>query len=139
MKTAKRVNIKCSHHTHIHGFPGGSEWRICLQCRRSGFSPWVWKIPWRREWLPSPVFLPGEFHGQSRTLVGYSPWGHKELNMAKQLSILSYTHTHTHTHTQTIMSMMNVLIILLWQSFSNTDSYQILITLNLYNILIISQ
>ena len=36
----------------------------------------VWS-PWRREWLPTPVFLPGEFHGQ-RSLVGYSPWGHKE-------------------------------------------------------------
>ena len=34
------------------------------------FSPWVWKIPWRREWLPTPVFLPGELHGQ-RSLVGY--------------------------------------------------------------------
>ena len=35
------------------------------------------KIPWRREWLPTPVFLPGEFHGQ-RSLVGYSPLGRKE-------------------------------------------------------------
>ena len=39
--------------------------------------PWVMKIPWRREWLPTPVFLLGEFHGQ-RSLVGYSPWGLKE-------------------------------------------------------------
>ena len=39
-----------------------------------GFDPCVRKIPWRREWLPTPVFLPGEFHGQRR-LVGYSPWG----------------------------------------------------------------
>ena len=42
-----------------------------------GFDPWVWKIPWRREWLPMPVFLPIEFHGQ-RSLAGYSPWGCKE-------------------------------------------------------------
>ena len=35
-------------------------------------SPWVGKIPWRREWLPTPVFLPEEFHGQ-RSLAGYSP------------------------------------------------------------------
>ena len=48
-----------------------------LQCKRLGFSPWVGKIPWRREWLPTPVFLSGEFHGQ-RSLVGYSPCGHKE-------------------------------------------------------------
>ena len=45
-----------------------------LQTRRPGFNPWVRKISWRREWLPTPVFLPGEFHGQ-RTLVGYSPQG----------------------------------------------------------------
>ena len=51
--------------------------RICQQCRRPGCDPWVRYIPWRREWLPSPVFLPGEFHGQ-RSLAGYSPWGHRE-------------------------------------------------------------
>ena len=38
---------------------------------------WVGKIPWRRKWQPTPVFLPGESRGQ-RSLVGYSPWGHKE-------------------------------------------------------------
>ena len=38
------------------------------------------KIPWRREWRPTPVFLPGEFYEQRR-LVGYSPWGHKESDM----------------------------------------------------------
>ena len=51
--------------------------KICLQCRRPEFNPWVRKIPWRREWQPTPVFLPGEFRGQ-RSLVGYSQWGHKE-------------------------------------------------------------
>ena len=44
------------------------------------FSPWVGKIPWQSKWQPTPVFLPGEFRGQ-RNLVGYSPWGHKELDM----------------------------------------------------------
>ena len=48
-------------------------WRICPQCGRPEFDCWVRKIPWRREWLPTPVFLPWEFHGQ-RSLVGYSPW-----------------------------------------------------------------
>ena len=70
-------------------------WRICLQCGRPGFLPWVEKIPWRREWQPMPVLRPGEFHGQ-RSLAGYSPWGHKELAMTEWLT---YTHTHTHTHT----------------------------------------
>ena len=58
--------------------------RIHLQCRIPGFDPWVGKIPWRRAWQPTPVFLPGESHGQ-RNLAGYSPWGHKELDMTEQL------------------------------------------------------
>ena len=44
----------------------------------AALDPWVGRIPWRREWLPMLVFLPGEFHGQRR-LVDYSPWGCKEL------------------------------------------------------------
>ena len=51
----------------------------CKRFKRRGFDPWVRKIPWRRAWQPIPVFLPGEFHGQ-RSLVGYSPWGSKELD-----------------------------------------------------------
>ena len=42
------------------------QWRICLQCRRSGFDPWHRKIPWKREWLSTPAFLHEEFHGQGR-------------------------------------------------------------------------
>ena len=53
----------------------------------------------RREWLPTPVFLPGEFHGQ-KSLAGCSPWGHKESDMTEQLT---HTHTHTHTHTQELL------------------------------------
>ena len=48
----------------------------------------VGKIPWRRKWLPTPVFLPGEFHEQS-SLVGYSPWGHKELDTTKRLTLFT--------------------------------------------------
>ena len=60
------------------GFPGGSEGKeFACNVGIPGFGPWVGKIPWRREWLPTPVFLPGEFHGQ-RSLVGYSPWGRKQ-------------------------------------------------------------
>ena len=51
---------------------------IC-QCRRCRFDPWVGKIPCRRKWQCTPVFLPGESHGQRR-LAGYSPWGCKESN-----------------------------------------------------------
>ena len=46
--------------------------------RRHGFDPWVRKIPWRRTWQPTPVFLPGEFQRQ-RSVAGYSPWGHKRV------------------------------------------------------------
>ena len=69
------------------GFPGGviGKESTC-QCRqrpkRRGLNPWVRKIPWRTEWQPTLVFLPGESHGQ-KSLVGYSPWGSKESDMTK--------------------------------------------------------
>ena len=47
------------------------------------------ELAWRREWQPTPVFLPGEFHGQ-RSLAVYSPWGHKELDTTKQLQFTSH-------------------------------------------------
>ena len=50
--------------------------------QRSRFDPWVRKITWRREWQPTPVFLPEEFHGQ-RSLVDYSPWGCEESGMTE--------------------------------------------------------
>ena len=64
------------------GIPLWLSWsRIRLQCRRPGFDPWVGKIPWRRERLPTPVFWPGEFHGP------YSPWGSKESDTTEWLSL----------------------------------------------------
>ena len=53
-----------------------------LQHTRGGFHPWVWKIPWRRKWQPTPVFLPGESHGWRR-LADYSPLDDKELDMTE--------------------------------------------------------
>ena len=54
-------------------FPWWLRWsRICLQCGRPGFNPWVGKIPWRRKWQAILVFWPREFHGE-RSLVGYNP------------------------------------------------------------------
>jgi len=52
----------------------------------SGFYHWVGKIPWRRDWLPTPIFLPGELHGQ-RNLMGYSPWGSMQLDTTEQLTL----------------------------------------------------
>ena len=50
-----------------------------------GFNLWAGKIPWRRKWQPTPVFLHGESHGQ-RSLAGYSPWGGKESDTTKRLN-----------------------------------------------------
>ena len=66
--------------------PGGSVVKNSPAMRRCGrsreFNPWVGKIPWKRKWQPPPVFLPGKSNGW-RSLVGYSPWGCKELDTAK--------------------------------------------------------
>ena len=51
----------------------------CRRHKRHGFDLWIRKISWSRKWQPTPVFLPGKFHKQ-KSLLGYSPWGHKESN-----------------------------------------------------------
>ena len=66
------------------GFPGGACGKeLACQCRRHKryqFNPWVRKMPWKNAWQLTLVFLPGEFYVQ-RSLVGYSPWGHKQSDM----------------------------------------------------------
>ena len=57
----------------------------CSRGKRHEFVPWSRKLPWRREWLPTPVFLPGEYHGQ-RSLMGYSSQVAKSWTLLKQLS-----------------------------------------------------
>ena len=78
------------------GFPGGtSRKELVCQCRRHKkcrFDPWVKKIPWRRAWQPTPVFTSREFHEQ-RSLVGCSPYGHKEVDTTE-----ATWHAHTHTY-----------------------------------------
>ena len=68
------------------GFPGGTSGKEpTCQCRRHKryrFHPWIRKIPWRRAWHPTPVFLPGESH-EWRSLLGYSPWGLKEADTSE--------------------------------------------------------
>ena len=59
--------------------------RIRLQCGRLGFDSWIGKI-WRREWLPTLEFLPGELRGQ-RNLAGYSRWGHRESDTTELFSL----------------------------------------------------
>ena len=97
------------------------------QCRRPRFHPWIGKIPWRREWQPTWVLLPGESHGQ-RSPVVYSPWGHKKLDIAELLTlslitpyhificIRSYIYTiifsleSTYSHEQQDLSKLGVII-----------------------------
>ena len=67
--------------------PGGSDGKDRLQFRGPRFNPWVGKIPWRRAWQPTPVFLSGKSHGQ-RSLAGYNPWGHNESDITEQLITL---------------------------------------------------
>ena len=65
------------------GFPSGSVVKnLPANAGEEQFDPRVGKIPWRRRWQPTPVFLPGKVHGQ-RSLAGYSPWVHKESNTTK--------------------------------------------------------
>ena len=58
--------------------------QFCMHAKP--FDPWVGKIPWRMEKLHTPVFLPGEFHGQW-SLPGYIPWGCKVSDMTERLSL----------------------------------------------------
>ena len=71
------------------GFPDGAGGKesTCQfgRCKIHGFDPWIGKIPWRREWLPTPVFSPIKSRGQ-RSLTGYNPWGHQELDTNDRLN-----------------------------------------------------
>ena len=75
------------------GFPSGLDSKESA-VQETQVQSWIRKIPWRREWLLTLLFLLGEFHRQ-RSLAGYSTWGRKELDMSEWV-----THTHTHTHTE---------------------------------------
>ena len=69
---------------HLWGHTEADTSEATWQRGRPGFNPWVVEIPWRRKWQPTPVFLPGKYHGW-RSLEGYSPWGRKELDMIEEL------------------------------------------------------
>ena len=69
------------------GFPGGSDSKnLPANAGDLRFNPWVEKSPWRREWLPTLIILPGEIHAQ-RSLVGYSPLGSQKLDTMEQLTV----------------------------------------------------
>ena len=76
--------------------------------RDAAFDPWVRQIPCRRAWPPSPIFLPGEAHGQRR-LVGYGPSGCTELNTTEATQ-------HTHTHNKPLPKQRWKLVIMMWKN-----------------------
>ena len=73
------------------GFPGGSDGKeSACNAGHLGLIPGSGRFPWRREWQPTPVFLPGEFHGQ-RSLAGYSPWGHRKADTTECIYSLTFS------------------------------------------------
>ena len=84
---ALRRSERCLRKAKYNNFPwwlSGKE--PTCQWRRLGFDPWSGKIACRKEWQPTPGFLPGESRGQ-RSLVGYSPWDHKESDTTERLTL----------------------------------------------------
>ena len=97
---------------------------FACQCRTCEFNPWVREILWGRKWQPTPVFLPGKFHGQ-RSLVGFSPWGCKnvghDLVTKEQLTKVSYEFERL----SFVISLARI-IILSFQSVYKWLKYQVL-------------
>ena len=80
LQTRETIIMTHLSNTCIVGFPGGASSKEsacrCKRCKRHRINPWVGKIPWRRRWQPTAVFLPGKPHGQEEP-GGYGPWGCK--------------------------------------------------------------
>ena len=111
-----RLNIIALHvytifYLSIHLLRWLSWQRVWQQCRRPRFDPWIGKIPWRRKWQPTPVFLPRESQGQ-RGLAGYSSWGCKRVGHDwLNLPAYSFVDRHFCFHLFTILnSAMNMCI-----------------------------
>ena len=108
VRVTAKINLEILglHRDVYTGFPAGTSGKeLTCKCRRHKrlrFSPWVRKIPWRRAWQPTLVLLPGESHGQ-RSLVGYSPWGLKELDMTEATE-----HTEIHKENISLFSLLSL-------------------------------
>ena len=114
----------------ILGFPRGSALKkFACQCRRSGFSHWAGKIPWRRKQQPIPVFLPGKSQGQ-RSLASYRPWGNKRVrrdlvtkttllvySFVTRLYLYIYSHIEKGLHHSQVARKSAMLLILLQLHF----------------------
>ena len=87
MPGTRRKDRVCISYSITMIMPAGFSGRLVVKnppADVGGLDPWVRKIPCRRKWQPTPVLLPGKTHRQ-RSLVGCSPWGHKESDMTEQL------------------------------------------------------
>ena len=84
---------------YIHGFPSGASSQEptcqCKKYKRLNFDPWVGRIPWRWAWQPTPIFLPGELHGQ-RCLAGYSSGVTKSRSQLQPFSTQNSTRFRDH-------------------------------------------
>ncbi|XP_055252261.1 fibroblast growth factor 6 isoform X1 [Moschus berezovskii] len=85
VKSALFVAMNSKGKLYATGFPGGSDGKESA-CNAEDPGSQAGKIPWRREWLPTPVLWPGESHGQ-RSLAGYSPRGYKESDTTEPLTL----------------------------------------------------
>ena len=100
-------------------------WEQLNHTCRPWFDPWVRKITWRRAWQPTPVFLPGESHGQ-RSLVSYSPWGSQSVRHDWSNRACS-EQTKSDNLGCTKLYLMEVLGLILTYDFTNTARYVICI------------
>ena len=95
------------------------------ECRRPGFNSHVRKIPWRRKWQPTPVFLPGESHGQ-RSLAGYSLWGHKSQTwLSDQTTTTSIYTNNIYIHKEYIYKIVRIEPWVVHQHFPVTQTGQL--------------
>ena len=72
----------------LYHLPVSGDKQSACHSKRPRFDPSVRKVPWGREWLPIPVYLPGESHGQ-RNLESYNPWVHEESDTTERLTLKS--------------------------------------------------
>ena len=97
--------ISSQDYTGLPRWHSGKE--SACQCKRHRFDPWVGKSPWRRKWQPTPVFWPRKSHGQ-RSLVGYSPQGHKELDMTEHTRAYSPFLVQTGQASSSLLIMIQI-------------------------------
>ena len=103
MNQAEDIHLHLPLQRHYKGVPGGSAVKNLPAMRETQVQPVDQEIPWRGEWQPTLIFLPGESHGQ-RSLAGYSPWGGKESDTTERLS----HHHHLDIYSTTLIFFRNL-------------------------------